>query len=114
MDINALMSGLGPLQESLKKNDADRANTTFEGTAGGGAVKVRLSGMLTVGGVTIAPAAATAAGGDVGMLEDLVAAALGDALRQFRTRYGVTSDEQMQKMLAGKDVSSLLGGLLGG
>jgi nucleoid-associated protein EbfC len=111
MDLNSLMSSFGPLQESLKKSDAERANVVFEGSAGGGAVKIRISGMLTVNGVSIASAAS--AGSDVSMLEDLVAAALGDALRQYRGHYGATSEEQMQKLMAGKDLSSLLGGLFG-
>jgi hypothetical protein len=45
------------------------------------------------------------------MLEDLVAAAVGDALRQYRARYGVTSEEQMKRTMAGQDLGSLLGGL---
>lgn len=114
MDLNSLLSALGPLQQSLKQADVDRAAAFFEGSAGGGAVTVRLSGALAIDRVRIAPAAAAAAGGDVGMLEDLVAAAVGDALRQYRTRFGASAQEQVQKLLAGKDLGGLLGPLLGG
>jgi hypothetical protein len=114
MDLDALMRGLGPLQDTMKKSEAERATVVFEGTAGGGAVKARLKGDLTVAGIAIAPAAAAAAGGDVGMLEDLVAAALNDALRQYKARYGASPDEQIQKMLGGSDLGALMGPLMRG
>ncbi len=114
MDLDSLMRGLGPLQDTMKKSEAERASVTFEGSAGGGAVKVKLKGDLTVGGIAIAPAAATAAGGDVGMLEDLVMAACNDALRQYKSRYGASPDEQIQKMLGGADLSALMGPLMRG
>lgn len=114
MDLDALMRGLGPLKQSLNKADAERATKAFEGTSGGGAVKVRLLGSLKIDRVVIAPAAAAAAGGDVSMLEDLVAAAVDDALRQYKTAYGATADEQMQKLMAGQDLMGLMGPLMGG
>jgi len=109
MDIEALAKGFAPLQENLRKTQAKRASESVEGTAGGGAVKVRLRGDLTVAGVSIAPAAA----GDAPMLEDLVSAALNDALRQHKARYGATVEEQFNKVLAGADLSSLMGPLMG-
>ncbi len=115
MDLSSLLAALGPLQQSMQQAEAERAAAVFEGTAGGGAVTVRLTGGLTISSVRIAPAAAT--GGDVGMLEDVVAAAVNDALRQYRARFGTTAQEQMQKLMAGKDLGGLgamLGPLLGG
>ena len=79
------------------------------GKAGGGGVTVRVNGALTVDKVTIAPAAATAAGADVGVLDDLIAAALGDALRQYRAKYGASSQEAMQKLMGGADLGGLMG-----
>ena len=114
MDLDALMRGLGPIQDTMKKADGERAQVVFEGTAGGGAVKVKLKGDLSIAGVTIAPAAATAAGGDASMLEDLVAAACSDALRQYKVRYGASPDEQIQKMLGGSDLGALMGPLMRG
>ena len=114
MDIESLAKGFAPLQENLHQAQARRASETVEGTAGGGAVTIRVRGDLTVGGVTIAPAAA----GDPAMLEDLVTAALNDALRQHKVRYGGTVEEQFHKVLAGADLSKLMGplmmGMLGG
>ncbi len=107
LDPAALFQMLGPIQESLKKSSAERAAAAFEGSAGGGAVKVRLKGDLTIVGVTVAPAAA----GDVAMVEDLVLAATNDALRQLKNRYGATPEEQLTKALGG--AGGMLGPLLG-
>jgi DNA-binding YbaB/EbfC family protein len=114
MDMDALMGGIAPIQQKMKQAEAERAATVLEGKAGGGAVSVKLTGALEVKAVTIAPAAAQAAGGDVGMLEDLVLAAMNDALRQYRTRYGASPDEQIQKMLGGTDMMALMGPLMRG
>ena len=113
MDMDSLMRSLGPVQESLKKADAERAATTIEGTAGGGAVRIALKGDLTVTRVTIAPAAATAAQGDASMLEDLIAAAITDALRQYKLRFGASPDEQIQKMLGASGMGGMMGPLMG-
>ena len=112
MDLDRLSSSLGPLQDAMKKGDAQRANTLLVGSAGGGAVQVTLKGDLTIAKVVIAPAAAASCAGDAGMLEDLVAVATNDVLRQYRTRFGASPEEQMQKALAGGDMASLLGPLM--
>jgi hypothetical protein len=114
MDLDALMRGLGPLQDTLKKAEQERSQIGFDGTSGGGAVKLRLLGDLTVARISIAPAAAAAANQDISMLEDLVAAALNDALRQYKARFGSSPDEQIQKLMAGSDLSALMGPLLRG
>jgi DNA-binding protein YbaB len=77
-------------------------------------VTVRLKGDLKLVGVTIAPAAAQAANGDPGMLEDLVLVAVNDALKQYVTRFGASPDEQIQKLMGGGDLASLMGPLMRG
>jgi len=110
MDIDALARAAGPIQDAMKTEDGKRAEVRFTGRAGGGAVELTIDGLLVVSGVRIAPAAA--AGADIGMLEDLVAAAVSDALRQYRARFGATSAEQAQKMMSGQGgLGSLLSGL---
>ncbi len=111
VDLSQLMGALGPLQEQMKKADAERTAATIDGRAGAGssAVTVRLKGDLSVQAVTIALAAV----GDVAMLEDLVLVAVNDALRQYRTRFGASPEEQMQKLMSGGG-AGLLGPLLGG
>ena len=113
MDLSALMQMFGPMQQQMQQAAAKRADEQVEGTAGGGAVSVVLTGDLQVPKVTIAPAAAAAIDGDASMLEDLIAAAFGDALRRWKERYGATPDEQLSKLMAGSDMSAL-GSLLGG
>jgi DNA-binding YbaB/EbfC family protein len=114
MDINQLMAGMGPIQEAMAKADAERKEAKLEGSAGGGAVKVVLTGDLTVEAITISPAAAVASEDDVTMLEDLISAAVGDALAAYKRRFGASPDEMLQKSLAGSNLGPLLGGLMGG
>jgi len=112
MDLDQLSSSLGPLQEAMKKGDTQRASAMLVGSAGGGAVQVTLKGDLTVSKVVIAPAAAASCATDPSLLEDLVAAATNDALRQYRTRFGASPEEQMQKLFAGGGMASMLDPLM--
>jgi DNA-binding YbaB/EbfC family protein len=115
MDLQDMMRALGPLQERMKKAEAEKAAVLITGSAGGGAVRVVITGALAVKQVTIAPAAAAAVQDDPTMLEDLVAAAFNDALRQHLARFGANAEEQMKKSLggAGAELGPLMG-LLGG
>ncbi len=114
MDLDSLMRGLGPIQDTMKKAESERATAQFDGKAGGGAVLIRLKGDLSVSKVTIAPAAAQAAIGDPSMLEDLVMVAINDALKQHTARFGASPDEQIQKLMGGSDLASLMGPLMRG
>lgn len=109
MDLNRLAQGMAPIQQAMQKAAADRAKAEIEGSAGGGAVRVRIGGDLAVRQVAIAPTVAAGAAADPAMLEDLVAAAVGDALRRWRERYGATPEEQMQKVMAQMDMGALMG-----
>lgn len=62
------------LQQAMQELEAEE----IEGAAGGGAVKVRMTGSGEVLGVTISPAAVEA--DDLELLQDLVCAALRDAI----------------------------------
>ena len=48
------------------------------------------------------------------MLEDLVLVALTDALKQYTARFGSSPDEQIQKLMGGSDLASLMGPLMRG
>ena len=63
------------LQAQIQKVQEELETLTVEGTAGGGVIKVVMSGKQTVESVTIDPEAAE----DVDLLQDLVAAAVNDA-----------------------------------
>ena len=60
----------------LQKIQEELEGLTVEGSAGGGVVKITMSGKQVVDSVTIDPEAAE----DVDLLQDLVAAAVNDAL----------------------------------
>lgn len=113
MDLNSMLQAIGPLKERMDRAQTERAAERFEGSAGGGAVRITMRGDLTVDKVTIAPAAAAGIDGDASMLEDLIAAASSDAIRQIQQRYGKTPDEQISKLLEGVDLGDILGGLGG-
>jgi DNA-binding YbaB/EbfC family protein len=68
---------LAAAQEMLAKAQAELASSTVEGTAGGGAVRVTMSGEMKVTGIAIEPEVVDP--GDVEMLQDLIMAAIADA-----------------------------------
>jgi hypothetical protein len=70
------------MQAGIERVQAELATATVEGSAGGGAVRVVVTGKQEVVSVTIDPEVATA--GDVDILQDLIVAATNDALREAR------------------------------
>lgn len=66
------------MQAQIQKVQEELETLTVEGSAGGGVVKVVMSGKQLVEAVTIAPEAAE----DVELLQDLVAAAVNDAFNK--------------------------------
>ncbi len=71
---------LQQMQERLLKAQEELGNETVEGTAGGGAVKIAMSGHQKVQSVTIDPEVVDP--DDVEMLQDLVAAAVNEAVNK--------------------------------
>lgn len=72
--------GANPLaaaQEMIAKAQQELAAAAVEGSAGGGAVKVQMSGEQKITGITIAPDVVDP--DDVEMLQDLIMAAIADA-----------------------------------
>jgi DNA-binding YbaB/EbfC family protein len=94
-----MMRQVQKMQADLAKAQEELAESTVEASVGGGAVKVVMRGDLTVESVTIEPSAVDPE--DVGMLQDLIAAAFNEAVRQAQ-------ELQSQKMQA---VTGPLGGL---
>lgn len=68
---------LAAAQEMLAKAQAELAAATVEGTAGGGAVRVTMSGEQKVTAISLAPEVVDPE--DVDMLQDLIMAAISDA-----------------------------------
>lgn len=81
-NIGNLMKQAQAMQEQLAKVQEQAAAKTVDGTAGGGMVTVTVSGAMQVMGVKIDPEVMKS--GDAEMLQDLVTAAVNDALRKAR------------------------------
>lgn len=77
-NMQQMMRQAQKMQEQMAKAQEELAELLVTGTAGGGMVEITLSGKREVEGVTVKPEAVDP--DDVEMLEDLIAAALGDAL----------------------------------
>jgi DNA-binding YbaB/EbfC family protein len=91
-----LMGPIKVLQEKMEKVEEELEQRTVEGSAGGGMVTVVVNGKLEIVDLKIDPQVVNP--GDVPMLEDLIIAAVNDALRRA------------QKIMA-EELSKLAGGL---
>ena len=89
-----LMKQAQAMQDNMKKAQEAIATMEVEGEAGAGLVKVVMTGRHDVRRVTIDP---SLLGEDKDMLEDLVAAAMNDAVR----RVEATTQEKMGGLTAG-------------
>jgi DNA-binding YbaB/EbfC family protein len=92
--IAGLMKQAQAMQENLKKAQEEIAAMEVEGQAGAGLVKVRMSGKHQVLRISIDP---SVMGDDHEMVEDMVAAAVNDAVRQIDAE----SETRMAKVSGG-------------
>jgi nucleoid-associated protein EbfC len=92
--IGNLMKQAQLMQENMKKLQEQLAQMEIEGQAGSGLVKVVMTGRHEVKRVTIDPKLLSE---DRDMLEDLVAAAVNDAVRKIEA----TTQEKMSAATAG-------------
>jgi DNA-binding YbaB/EbfC family protein len=92
--IGNLMKQAQLMQENMKKLQEQLGSMEVEGQAGSGMVKVVMSGRHEVKRVTLD---ARALGDDREMLEDLIAAAVNDAVRKIET----VTQEKMAAATAG-------------
>jgi nucleoid-associated protein EbfC len=81
-DLTELMRSAGKLRETVEKATETLGQLQVEGTAGGGAVTVKVNGRQEVLAVRIDPK--LLADGDAELLEDLVAAAVNQGLTKAR------------------------------
>ena len=101
-NMNDLMKQAQKMQEQLMEAQQAASEQVIEGQSGGGVVKVSVTGGMEFRSVTIDPAAVDP--DDVAMLEDLVLAAIHDAVAKV--------NELSQQAMGGLDLGGL-GGLLG-
>lgn len=89
-----MMKQAQALQRSMEKMQQEIAEMEIVGEAGGGMVRVTLNGRHEARRVQIEPAAI---GDDREMLEDLIAAAINDAVRKVEAR----TQEKMSGLMSG-------------
>ena len=88
MNIRQLMKQAQQMQEQMQR---EMGETVVEATVGGGMVSVSMSGHKQLLGITIDPEVLDPE--DAGMVQDLVLAAVNEAVRKV--------DEEMQSKLGG-------------
>src|ERR1700704_3812507 len=104
-----MMKQMQKMQEDMASAQQALEEQTVDGSAGGGVVKVVVTGAGIVQSVHIAPEVVDPE--DVEMLEDLVLAAVSDGLRRAQQM----QSERLGGVTGGLDLGGLgdLGGLLG-
>lgn len=102
MDMKQMMRQAQKMQKELNKAQEEIATMSFEATAGGGMVTAVASGDMAITSLTIDPDAVDPE--DVEMLQDMVVAAVNEALR------GVSglSNQRMSAVTGGMNIPGLM------
>lgn len=103
MDMNKMMKQVAKMQQELAKAEEELADEEVTGSSGGGMVKVTVTGKGEFTGVQIDPEAADP--DDPSLLEDLVLAAINEAVR--------AQQELTQERLSGVSAGMGLPGMPG-
>lgn len=96
-----LMKQANQMQAKMKKAQEELASKEFSGTAGGGAVSVKVNGENKILNMTINPEVVKS--GDVEMLQDLVMAAVNDAIKTAKDE----SAKEMSKITGGMNIPGM-------
>jgi hypothetical protein len=96
-----MLRQLQRMQDQISKAQQEIEESTVDASAGGGAVTVVVSGQPRVVSIKIAPEAVDPE--DVEMLEDLIVAALNEALEKVRTMQA----ERLGSAASGLDILGL-------
>jgi nucleoid-associated protein EbfC len=96
-----LMKQAQAMQAQMAKLQEEAATKTVTGTAGGGMVSVTANGGMEIVSVVINPEAVKS--GDVDMLQDLVLAAVNDALKKARQMMA----DEMKSVTGGMNIPGL-------
>lgn len=100
-NMNQMMKQVKKMQEQMVKAQEELAHKTVEGSAGGGVVTVTANGQKKITHIEIKPEAVDP--DDVEMLQDLVLAAVNDALNQAEE----LANQDMGKFTAGMKIPGL-------
>jgi len=102
LDIGRMMKQAQKMQADVKRVQEELAEATVEATSGGGIVKVVATGSQEIKSIGIKPEAVDAE--DVEMLQDLVLAAVNEALRMSKDM----AAEQLAKVTGGLGMPGLM------
>lgn len=105
MNLQKMMRQVQKMQAEMARVQDELATAEVEASAGGGAVRVKVSGRLELLSVEIEPEAVDP--GDVEMLQDLVMAAVNEGLRKAQE----LATAKMEKVTGGLSLPGL-GGLM--
>jgi DNA-binding YbaB/EbfC family protein len=100
-NMNQMMKQVKKMQEQMMKAQEELGNKTIEGTSGGGVVSVKVNGHKKVLDIQIKPEAVDPE--DVEMLQDLILAAVNDAM----TKADEIANQDMGKFTGGMNVPGL-------
>jgi len=106
MNMQKMMRQMQKMQADLERVQAELEDMTVEGTAGGGAITVAVTGHQVVKEIKIQPDAVDPE--DVEMLEDLILAAVNDGLRKSRE----LSASELEKVTGKVNLPGMPPGLL--
>ena len=100
-NMNQMLKQVQKMQADMVKAQEDLANETIEASAGGGMVTVTITGDLVVKDITIDPDAVDPE--DVDMLQDMVLAAVNEAIRQAQEH----AAKKMGGLTGGMDLGAM-------
>lgn len=100
-NMNAMMKQAQQLQKKMMKAQADLATKTVEASAGGGMVKVVANGGQKIESIVLEPEVVDPE--DIEMLQDLVLAAVNDALNKSQEMVS----QEMGKLTGGMKIPGL-------
>ena len=94
-DMNSMIRQAQKMQENMAKVQADLEQREYRVTSGGGAVEVAITGKREIRSIVIQPEVVDP--DDIEMLQDLVAAAVNEAIRKVDE----TASQEMEKVTGG-------------
>ncbi len=106
-DLMGMMKDLGGVKKRMEEAQETLEHLTSEGSAGGGMVVATVNGKQELVALKIDPEVVDPE--DVDLLEDLVTAAIGQAMREARD----LQRQEMQKVLGGIQLPPGLEGIVG-
>ncbi|MEK6773182.1 MAG: YbaB/EbfC family nucleoid-associated protein [Bdellovibrionota bacterium] len=96
-----LMKQANQMQMKMKKVQDEMSKREFEGTSGGGAVKVKVTGEHVVVSLSIDPEVMKS--GDVEILQDMILTATNDAMKVAKE----TNSKEMEKITGGMPIPGM-------